>query len=80
MRQMPKSVEVSEEWFVYSMHWLEKWERYVYFDLIEESKPSSDELRPNPGPVDCADITEPNTKLHLFVGNKQLQLANRMLK
>ena len=70
MRQMPKSVEVSEEWFVYSMHWLEKWERYVYFDLIEESKPSSDKLRPNPGPVDCADITEPNTKLHLFVGNK----------
>jgi hypothetical protein len=40
MRQMPKSVMLGDEWFVYSMQWLRKWETYVYFDLIEQTKPS----------------------------------------
>lgn len=35
MKQMPKSVMLGDEWFVYSMAWLRKWESYVYFDLIE---------------------------------------------
>lgn len=35
MCKMPKLVKLNEEWFVYSMEWLQKWERYVYFDLIE---------------------------------------------
>lgn len=81
MREMPKLVTVGEEWFVYSMEWLQRWERYVYFDLIEESKPSSDEQRPHPGPVDCSSITEPpNSRLHLTDGRKQSLLENRILK
>ena len=63
MCKMPKSVTLNEEWFVYSMEWLQQWERYVYFDLIEESKPSSEEKRPHPGPVDCSAITEAPNRL-----------------
>ena len=39
MRQMPKSVMLGDEWFIYSMAWLKKWECYTYFDLIEQAKP-----------------------------------------
>ena len=61
MKHMPKTVLLGDEWFVYGMEWLKKWEQYVYFDLIDGSKPSNDE-RPNPGPVDCSDIILPADK------------------
>jgi hypothetical protein len=67
MKQMPKTVGVGDEWFVYSMHWLKKWEKYVYFDLIEQSKPSTEE-RPHPGQVDCSDIVLPVDKLMMIDG------------
>lgn len=63
MKQMPKSVMLGDEWFVYSMAWLRKWESYVYFDLIEQTKPSDEEARPHPGPVSCSDIILPPNKL-----------------
>lgn len=64
MRLMPKSVQLGEEWFVYSMVWLRKWEDYVYFDLIDSTKPSSgsSDSRAHPGPVDCSDIILPDSK------------------
>ena len=62
MQSIPKAVSDKEEWFVYSMEWLRKWENYVYFDLIEQSKPSHDEERPHPGPVDCSNIIQETNK------------------
>ena len=52
------------------MKWLKKWEFYVYFDLIDESKPSIDEKRPHPGKIDCSDIIAPVDKLQLIDGHK----------
>ena len=67
MKQMPKTVMAGDEWFVYSMHWLKKWEQYVYFDLIEQSKPSTEE-RPHPCQVDCSEIVLPEDKLMIIDG------------
>ena len=82
MRLMPKAVKLGEEWFVYSMDWLKKWEDHVYFDLIDSTKPSSgsSEARAHPGPVDCSDIFLPDQKNQLVDPRKQQALANRGLK
>lgn len=79
---MPKSVMLGDEWFVYSMSWLKKWEDYVYFDLIDQTKPSSDNSddRPHPGSVDCSDITLPDAKTLLKDPRQQYALASRGLK
>lgn len=80
MKQMPKSVMLGDEWFVYSMEWLRKWECYTYFDLIDQAKPSDDEHRPHPGPIDCSDILEAPNKLQLSEGRKHTASANRALR
>lgn len=80
MRLMPKTVSIKEEWRVYSVSWLKKWEHYTYFDLIEQTKPSNEEARPFPGPIDCSDILVEPDKLQLFEGSKASLLSSRALK
>jgi hypothetical protein len=62
MKKMPKLVEPGDDWFVYSCEWLHKWQKHVYFELIEQSRPLGDVERPSPGMVDCSAIIEPASK------------------
>lgn len=32
IKNMPKTVEVGSEWYIVSMYWIEKWQKYVNFD------------------------------------------------
>jgi hypothetical protein len=55
-----KKIEPDSYWFLISMTWIKKWEKYVFMDEIENPEKEIDPemLRKHPGPIDCSDIIE----------------------
>ena len=62
MGDMPKRVEVGQEWFVVSMKWIKKWQQFVGFESTtaggddEEGGAAAPEYGPKPGKIDNSDI------------------------
>ena len=53
LRNMKKTVEEGEEWYIVSMAWINKWQKYVGFDNEDgEDDPRGD----HPGQMDNSDI------------------------
>ena len=49
---MPKKVDVGSEWFIVSMAWISKWQKFVGFE--DDQTPNGI----NPGKIDNSDIIE----------------------
>ena len=49
---MPKKVDVGSEWFIVSMAWISKWQKFVGFE--DDQSPNGI----NPGKIDNSDIID----------------------
>ena len=57
LTNMDKTVTPGSQWFIVSMKWIDKWQKYTYFDLLTENQTSiSEEERKHPGKISNEDI------------------------
>lgn len=52
---MAKNIQASSEWFIVSVNWINKWQKYVRFDDDEQSESENFQ---RPGKIDNSDIID----------------------
>ena len=52
---MDKLVTAGSKWYMVSIKWIDKWQKYTYFDLLTGSEESQEE-RHHPGKITNSDI------------------------
>mmetsp|Transcript_1956 Transcript_1956/g.3412 ORF Transcript_1956/g.3412 Transcript_1956/m.3412 type:complete len:110 (+) Transcript_1956:205-534(+) len=54
---MPKRIKEGSEWYVISMKWIERWQRYTGFGNLDQDEDGDNSAPPqHPGPIDNSDI------------------------
>ena len=54
---MSKNIQVGSEWFIVSIKWINKWQKYVRFDQVNDES-ISDIVIQRPGKIDNSDIID----------------------
>ena len=77
IKAMPKNIEKGSKWVLLPMSWVEKWQNYIYFDLImgkSDIKPEDDQM---PDDIDWDELTKPiNKKTNLLDTHKDFKWQN----